>query len=326
MIKNYHQFRLLLSIFLLGYSFFVQAQNTVIADFSIQTGPPLIKTKFNVYQTPLAPMERIQRDMPLLKQLNIRSLRFETAWGKNVDFNAPSISGSYPSFKYNYKDYDRFLEGVITQNVNPLLTVGYNPEPLNNGKDPRSKPNDMRGWHRIAEDFATHWKQSGIKPIDYEIWNEPDLDIFFNGTKADYFDMYRAGASGIKQGDPDAKVGGPVTAFSKWYNDFLLFVRDNNLPLDFLSGHAYANAPEQLDSMRSALGKSDWPYVETYLTEYASYTTSPNTDIAEGGAQERFVAAADFFKDVKMFLNYTELTKVYWAQWLDVELLSKEGE
>lgn len=326
MFRNHNRIAAVLFVLLTSYCCCINGQSVVTADFSIQTGTPLIKTKFNVYQTPLAPMNRLRRDMPLLAELNIRSLRFESAWGKHIDFNAPSISGTYPDFKYNYEDYDRFLKGVVAQNVNPLLTVGYNPAPLNIGTDSRNKPNDMQAWHKISKDFAAHWKQIGIKPIDYEIWNEPDLHIFFNGTKADYFDIYKAGSTGVKLGDADAKVGGPVTAFAKWYKDFLAFVKVNELPLDFISGHAYANATEQLDSMRSALGASGWPRVETYLTEYASYTTSPNTDIAEGGAQERFVAAADFLKDAKMFLSYTELTKVYWAQWLDVELLSKQGK
>lgn len=317
---------ILFIVFIISLGNTVTAQTRIVADFSLRSDPPLIKTKFNVYQTPLAPMSRLERDMPLLKELQIRSLRFETAWGKSVDFNAPSIRGTFPDFTYNRSDYARFLKGVTTQNVYPLLTVGYNPEPLKPGKDPRDKPNDMKAWYKISKDFAAWWKQAGIKPIDYEIWNEPDLHIFFNGTKADYFDIYKAGAAGIKEGDPNAKVGGPVAAFSAWYKDFLSFVKSNNLPLDFLSGHAYANARQQLDSMRSALGRYNWPGVETYMTEYASYTSAPNTDIAQGGAQERYVAAADFLRDAKMFLNYTELTKVYWAQWLDVELLSKEGK
>ena len=310
----------------LGLYFPASGQVQIRVDFSKTISAPLIKTKFNVYQTPLAPLSRLERDGPLLKEIGIRSLRFESAWGKTVDFNAPSITGTYPEFSYNRVDYTRFIQNVVAQGVYPLLTLGYNPKPLNKGTDPREKPNNMAAWNKVSRDFAGHWKQCNIRPIDYEIWNEPDLHIFFNGSKADYFEMYKAGATGIKDGDANAKIGGPVTAFTGWYRDFLEFVKHNNLPLDFLSGHAYANAPDQLDSMRSALGKYNWPLVETYITEYASYPSVPNTDIAEGGAQERYVAAADFLKDAKMFLNYTELTKVYWAQWLDVELMSKQGK
>ncbi len=66
-------------------------------------------------------MSRLERDMPLLKELQVRSLRFETAWGKTIDFNAPSITGTFPDFKYNRTGYTRFLKGVLAQNVYPLF-------------------------------------------------------------------------------------------------------------------------------------------------------------------------------------------------------------
>lgn len=301
------------------------AQTQIIADFSKRTGPPLIKTKFNVYQTPLAPLQRMLNDQHLLKESGIRSLRFETAWGKSIDFNAPSITGTYPDFKYNRTGYTQFIKGLEAQLVYPLLTLTYTPDPLKLGKDWRDKPSSLEGYEKVTRDFAAYWKSQQIMPIDYEVWNEPDFKVFFSGGKTDYFDIYKAGAQGIKAGNKDAKVGGPVTAFNGWYKDFLSFVKNNNLPLDFLSGHAYSNAGGQLQAMKSALGTFDWPGVETYLTEYASYKSVPGTDIREGGASERYIAAADFFKDAKMFLEHTELTKVYWAQWSDVELLSKEG-
>ena len=69
-------------LFLLISGFGALAQTEIEADFSQDSYPPLIKTKFNVYQTPLAPQQRWERDMPLLKELQIRALRFETAWEK----------------------------------------------------------------------------------------------------------------------------------------------------------------------------------------------------------------------------------------------------
>lgn len=131
--------RFLFVLFTISFYKTVSGQIQVTADFSLHADPPLIKTKFNVYQTPLAPMSRLERDMPLLKELQIRSLRFETAWGKSVDFNAPSITGTFPDFRYNRAGYTRFLKGVTAQNVYPLLTVGYNSDPLKPGKDSPEK-------------------------------------------------------------------------------------------------------------------------------------------------------------------------------------------
>jgi hypothetical protein len=293
------------------------AQTTIEADFSQRTDNPLVK-KFDVYQTPLAGIDRLLRDQPLLKEAQIRSLRFETAWGKNIDFNSGQISGSASNLVYNRADYTRFVQGVVANGTAPLLTHGYCPTPLKPGSDWRQKPSNLTVWGKVNQDYADYWKSKAIHPM-YEIWNEPDFDIFFTGTKDDYFSIYNLGAKGVRAGDADAKVGGPVTAFTGWYKDFLAYVKSNQLPLDFISGHAYANAPGQLNAIREALGKNEWPQLETYLTEYASYATVPDNDIRPGGKIERYVAAADFFKDATMFLTYPDLGKVYWAMWSDTE-------
>ena len=303
----------------------VVAQVSVRVDYGEFVDPPLIKTKFGVYQTPLAPIDRMLRDLPLLGELEARTLRFETAWGKTIDFNPPSITGTPEALRYDRTDYTRWVDGVVAQGARPLLTHSYTPVPLQQDGDWRNPPTDLDAWERVNEDYARYWYEHGLKGLDIEIWNEPDLSIFFLGTREDYFDLYRTGARGARAGHPDAKIGGPVTAFSEWYSAFLAFVRSENLPLDFLSGHAYANAEAQITPMRNVLGRNTWPGVEMWLTEYAAYPSNPGTDIRGGGAIERFRAAADFLDDVERFLAYPELTRVYWAQWSDIEFKDAEG-
>lgn len=301
-------------------------QASVEVDFAKKRYPPLVKTKFNVYQTPLASLERLKRDNARLEELNIRSLRFETAWGKSVDFNAPSITRSGGKLQYNRTDYADYVQDVVSYNVNPLLTMGYTPDPLKpSGDEWRNPPKSYSDWQEINRSYAAYWSSLGIKPITYEIWNEPDLFIFFLGNKQDYFQIYKYGSQGVKNGDPDAKVGGPVTAFDQWYSEFLGYVDYYELPIDFLSGHAYGDFEWQVNAMRRALNFKKWNGLEMYLTEYASYPTVPPDDIRPGGKQERYVAAADFFKDANRLLEYTDLTQVYWAQWSDVTFKDANG-
>jgi hypothetical protein len=61
--------------------------------------------------------------------------------------------------------------------------------------------------------------------------------------------------------------------------------------------------------MQNALGSKSVPI---FLTEYASYTNFSST-----GPNSTHAAAAAFFEDVKTLLNYSNLKKVYWAQWID---------
>lgn len=51
--------------------------------------------------------------------------------------------------------------------------------------------------------------------------------------------MYNYTAHVIKSVDPKLRVGGPATARSEWIDEFLEFVRENSVPMDFVSTHSY---------------------------------------------------------------------------------------
>jgi hypothetical protein len=58
----------------------------------------------------------------------------------------------------------------------------------------------------------------------WEIWNEPDLDFFFNGTPADYARLLKVGYLAAKHADPSARVMfGGMAHFQKpsWLRDVL---------------------------------------------------------------------------------------------------------
>ena len=48
----------------------------------------------------------------------------------------------------------------------------------------------------------------------FEVWNEPNLTSFWDGTQRDYFKLYRHTAEAIKKIDAAFRVGGPATAKS----------------------------------------------------------------------------------------------------------------
>ena len=109
----------------------------------------------------------------------------------------------------------------------------------------------------------------------FEVWNEPNLNTnpkagFFDGTKSDYFKLYKASAQAVKSVDARLKVGGPATSnfiadtrfdgevydqsksrfYSQdkinkqqwkgsWIEDFIRYCEKENLPLDFIATHPY---------------------------------------------------------------------------------------
>lgn len=96
----------------------------------------------------------------------------------------------------------------------------------------------------------------------YEVWSAPDLDDFFLGRKQEYFALYKAVAEAIKELKEETRVfiplGGPGSSW--WFQnldgntiirpqssliyELIKFCSHYNLPLDFISWHAYSTDPK----------------------------------------------------------------------------------
>ena len=130
-------------------------------------------------------------------------------------------------------------------------------------------------WHDLVKAFTQHVvDRYGLDEVNkwyFEVWNEPNLtNGFFDGSKSDYFELYRVSADAVKSVSSTLKVGGPATSnfiadgrhdgerydHSKsrffpqdkinkqqwkgiWIEEFLKFCEKENLPLDFISTHPY---------------------------------------------------------------------------------------
>ena len=298
-------------VFLVAFAVPTCAQ-TFDVDFARASNePPLVKTKFGVYQTPLTTLPRLLDSVPLLREAGIRDLRYETGWGKPDVLAFDQIGGTAAKLTTDFSMLDAFIGALRRAEVRPLLALTYNPTPLQTRMEWarwKDVPSDLNAWREINRAYAAHLQKSGA-PLSYEIWNEPDMPepngkMFFSGDADDYGRLYASSRQGIKSGDADAPVGGPAAAYDLSYLKPLL-----NQPLDFASIHGYDNYAGQINGMRGAL--KDRPDVPIWLTEYASFTDF------SGGAHNRHEAAMRFFRDAKGLLALTDVTRVYWAQWLD---------
>lgn len=308
--------------------------STVVVDFARPHGPPLTKDKFGVYNCPYFSMTRWFRDIHLLEELGCRHLRYDPTWGGHnigIDMNSPQISGSPDKLTYNFTDFDRFTDSLLQRNIQPMYALGYTPQPLQRTlgvwADP---PSDLAAWRTICRDYAAHWRTTGRCVTHYEIWNEPDNPpFFFRGTKTDYFEIYRHGALGVKEGDPQALVGGPTVAAlhhdHSWIIAFLDYVTSESLPLDFLSFHNYGNPIPIIEKARTALAKHPkLAHIPLMLTEYNSYV--PQTpDFVKGGDIESYKAASRLLHDFKALLEYPDVTRVYWAMFNDPDTPERCG-
>ena len=300
-------------LFIVGAVSGLACAQTFDVDFARPSNePPLVKTKFGVYQTPLVTLPRLLASIPMLRELNVQHARYEMAWGKPDVLAFDQIGGTPTNLTYDFSMIDAWVGGLKSVGVQPLLALSYDPTPLQTRTEWarwKDLPSNLDAWSEINRAYAAHLQTLGAC-ADYEVWNEPDMPepndkMFFSGNAADYGRLYGASVKGVKSGDADAPVGGPAAAYDL---AFLAPLLDG--PLDFASIHGYDNYAGQVAGMRDALKTR--PDVPIWLTEYASFT-----DLPANGPQSRHAGAMRFFRDVKGLLNLTDVTRVYWAQWLD---------
>lgn len=146
-------------------------------------------------------------------------------------------------------------------------------------------PKDFKKWAVICEHIIRHytegWADGFYHDMPYwEIWNEADLDRddsankrCWGGTKAEFFEFYKTAATHLKSCFPDLKIGGPALAGNEeWADEFLCYMKQNDVPVDFFSWHIYTTQPSQMfaraERMKAMLIKYGFDKTESILNEW----------------------------------------------------------
>ncbi|MCZ4223475.1 GH39 family glycosyl hydrolase [Pedobacter rhodius] len=195
-----------------------------------------------------------------------------------------------------------------------------------------SPPKDYAKWAALVSEFTKHcisrYGLNEVRTWYFEVWNEPNLRGFWLGTKAQYFELYKVSVKAIKAIDQKIPVGGPSTSNfvpderfdgdledkskhktltvkdintlewrAVWIKDFLIYCKQENLPVDFVSTHPYptdwaldpmtgkgggavrkVNATkEDLTWLKKTIKESAYPNAEIHCTEWSSSPSSRDT-------------------------------------------------
>lgn len=192
------------------------------------------------------------------------------------------------SMVYNWQYIDEVYDRLLDLGIKPFVELSFFPSAIA-AKDTKMQMwyrnritydhANLGKWHDLIKAFTQHVvDRYGLDEVltwYFEVWNEPNLNMnpkagFFDGTRTDYFNLYREAAKAIKSVDPRLKVGGPATSnfiadkrhegevfdhsksrfYSQdkinkqkwegvWIKDFIRFCEKENLPIDFISTHPY---------------------------------------------------------------------------------------
>jgi len=186
---------------------------------------------------------------------------------------------------YNWQYIDDLFDRMLDLKVKPFVELAFLPTSIaaENSKTQfwwkaNITPDDdsFEKWHDLVKAFTQHCvDRYGIDEVltwYFEVWNEPNLyKLFWDGTKSQYFELYKQSAIAVKSVDKRLKVGGPSTSnfvpdtrfdgeviddkasdavfnsddinsldwHGVWIEDFLKYCKKENLPVDFVSCHPY---------------------------------------------------------------------------------------
>jgi len=179
--------------------------------------------------------------------------------------------------RYEFGRLDAIYDRLLRLGLRPVVELSFMPSAL--ARDPGqtvfsyrgviSPPTDWDQWRCLVTALATHLvSRYGIDEVAqwaFEVWNEPDLDVFWSGTRLEYLRLYDESARAIKSVHPRLRVGGPATAGARWIEPLAAHAADTGVALDFVSTHTYGNLP--LDP-RPALRRHGFDGIPIWWTEW----------------------------------------------------------
>jgi xylan 1,4-beta-xylosidase len=232
------------------------------------------RTGGRVIGTELREALRIVRD-----ELGVRAVRAHGILDDDLGVYTESAGRTV----HDFRGIDRVYDELMAIGLRPVVELSFMPRDL--ARDPDrtvftygaiiSPPKDWDRWAALAGDLAAHLIQrygrdEVVSRWAFEVWNEPNLEVFWSGTPEEYFRLYDVSARAIKEVDPGLRVGGPASAAAGWIWELLGHLEGSGAPLDFLSTHVYGNVPLDLRPVLGAFGRAGTPI---WWTEWGTTPT-----------------------------------------------------
>ena len=161
--------------------------------------------------------------------------------------------------RYTFTYVDQVVDSWLRIGLKPFLELGFMPSALASGdqtvfwwKGNVTPPRSHDDWAALVRAVLRHlidrYGLEEVRTWPIEVWNEPNLTVFWEGAdQAAYFRLYEATARAVKDVDASLQVGGPVLSpgSDEWWAPFADFVAARDVPIDFVSRHAYSSGPAQ---------------------------------------------------------------------------------
>ncbi|MER6408895.1 xylan 1,4-beta-xylosidase [Streptomyces viridosporus] len=163
------------------------------------------------------------------------------------------VHRTHHSFTY----LDQVIDACLGLGIRPFLELGFMPDRLASGEQTVfwwrgnvTPPADEKEWTALVRAVLAHlvdrYGADEVRTWPVEVWNEPDLpDFWQDADEAAYHRLYEATAHAVKEVDAALQVGGPALSpgADGWLERFAEFAERRDVPVDFVSRHAYTSGP-----------------------------------------------------------------------------------
>jgi xylan 1,4-beta-xylosidase len=252
------------------------------------------------------------------KATGFQSVRFHGIFDDEVGLYDPDRQTKNPGLAaqkandasvYNFSYVDQIYDGLLENGVRPFVEMSFMPKKMASDANDLhafwyhpdvSPPKSYDDWDKMVRAFAEHviarYGTDEVATWKFEVWNEPNLDFWDGKPKQPtYWELYDHTARTLKSVSPRLQVGGPATAQAAWVGAFLAHARAENVPVDFVSTHVYANdtadnvlhthedVPREqmvyraVKMVHEEIAASPYPKMPLIFSEYnASYANEPN--------------------------------------------------
>ena len=175
---------------------------------------------------------------------------------------------------YNFMYIDDVYDFLLSIGMKPFVELGFMPEKLASDSFHDERPDHNENtvfwwkanvtppakyekWDALIKTLVRHWTDrygaDEVKTWRFEVWNEPNLNIFWRLSEKDrlpeYLKLYEHTAKAVKTVNKDYPVGGPSGAGPVFIEELIDYCNKKKLPLDFITYHTYGlgDGPSGLD-------------------------------------------------------------------------------
>lgn len=194
------------------------------------------------------------------EELGIQRVRFHGIFNDDMQVvmkysDLMSLPGAEKLVQVSFRKIGMVYDNILACGMKPYVELSFMPKHLASS-DAKcafyyggciAPPRDDEEWIGFIKKFVTYlidrYGAEEVESWPFEVWNEPDVFVFWAGTKEQYFHLYEITARAIKEVDDKICVGGPAASGSKWVGSFMAYCKEREIPVDFISSHQYAGDP-----------------------------------------------------------------------------------